>query len=120
MAGTLVTDRIESDASYASSITVASPMVVSNTINMTGGSFTSSVGIGTNSPNALLHINGSQVGIRVTSNTSAVVHIRGDSGANSFLYFAESGVGERGLLGYAAASGDLVYRSDSSNFSNGT
>jgi hypothetical protein len=34
MAGTIVTDRIESDASYASSITVASPMVVSNTISL--------------------------------------------------------------------------------------
>jgi len=45
MAGTLVTDRIESDASYASSITVASPLVVSNTINMTGGSFTGNVNI---------------------------------------------------------------------------
>jgi hypothetical protein len=54
MAGTIVTDRIESDASYASSITVASPMVVSNTINMTGGSFTSNVGIGTNTPKTRL------------------------------------------------------------------
>jgi hypothetical protein len=45
VAGTIITDRIESDASYASSITVASPMVVSNTINMTGGSITGNVNI---------------------------------------------------------------------------
>jgi hypothetical protein len=43
MAGTIVVDRLESDASYASSINVASPMVVSNTINMTGGSITGNV-----------------------------------------------------------------------------
>ena len=43
MAGTIVTDRIESDASYASSITVASPMVVSNTISMTNGNITGNV-----------------------------------------------------------------------------
>lgn len=34
MAGTIVVDRLESDASYASSINVASPMVISNTITM--------------------------------------------------------------------------------------
>ena len=32
MAGTIVVDRLESDASYASSINVASPLVVSNTV----------------------------------------------------------------------------------------
>ncbi len=45
MAGTIIVDRLESDASYASSINVASPMVVSNTINMTGGSITGNVNI---------------------------------------------------------------------------
>jgi hypothetical protein len=34
MAGTIVVDRLESDASYASSINVASPLVVSNTISI--------------------------------------------------------------------------------------
>jgi hypothetical protein len=58
MAGTIVTDRIESDASYASSITVASPMVVSNTINMTGGSFTGNVNI--NSGTLFLNQNNSE------------------------------------------------------------
>jgi hypothetical protein len=38
VAGTIITDRIESDASYASSITVASPMVVSNTFAIPSGS----------------------------------------------------------------------------------
>ena len=34
MAGIIVVDRIESDASYASSINVASPLVISNTLSM--------------------------------------------------------------------------------------
>jgi hypothetical protein len=48
MAGTIIVDRLESDASYASSINVASPMIVSNTINMTGGSITGNVVFDTN------------------------------------------------------------------------
>jgi len=43
MAGTIVVDRLESDASYASSINIASPIVISNTItgnvNIDNGSF---------------------------------------------------------------------------------
>jgi hypothetical protein len=74
MAGTIVTDRIESDASYASSITVASPMVVSNTISMTNGNITGNVnfdsgllvvnetnnrvGVGTNSPSCKFDLHG--------------------------------------------------------------
>jgi hypothetical protein len=34
MAGTIVTDRIESDASYASSVNIASPLVIANTLTM--------------------------------------------------------------------------------------
>jgi hypothetical protein len=37
MAGTLVTDRIESDASYPSSINIASPVIVSNTFAFPAG-----------------------------------------------------------------------------------
>lgn len=48
MAGTIVTDRIESDASYASSINIASPLVIANTISMAGGSFTSNVNFSSN------------------------------------------------------------------------
>jgi hypothetical protein len=34
MSGTIVVDRIESDASYASSINIASPLIISNIVNM--------------------------------------------------------------------------------------
>lgn len=74
MAGTIVTDRIESDASYASSINIASPLVIANTISMTNGAITGNlnidsntvfvnqvnnrVGIGTGTPLEVLHVNG--------------------------------------------------------------
>lgn len=75
MAGTIVTDRIESDASYASSINIASPMVVSNTLTMgsaaaiTGNvnidngvlfvdGVNNRVGVGTSNPNTLMQIVG--------------------------------------------------------------
>ena len=38
MAGTIVVDRLESDASYASSINIASPVIVSNTFAFPAGS----------------------------------------------------------------------------------
>ena len=38
MAGTIVVDRLESDASYASSINIASPVIVSNTFALPAGS----------------------------------------------------------------------------------
>ena len=73
MAGTIITDRIESDASYASSITVASPLVVSNTISLgsaaaiTGNlnidngtlfvdSVNNRIGVGTQNPSANLDV----------------------------------------------------------------
>jgi hypothetical protein len=40
MAGTIVVDRLESDASYASSINIASPVIVSNTFAFPAGSNT--------------------------------------------------------------------------------
>ena len=91
MAGTIVVDRIESDASYASNINVASQITFSNTVNFgitsvapvagfyspstNNVAFTTAstermriasdgkVGIGTSSPNANFQVNG---GIQVT------------------------------------------------------
>jgi hypothetical protein len=80
------------------------------------------VGIGTVSPQNPLHVIGTGGGsaIRVSDSVNASINIRGDSGANSFLYFAETLVGERGIIGYQAGSGDLVYRSAANSFANGT
>jgi hypothetical protein len=53
MAGTIVTDRIESDATYASKIELASPVEVSNTFTATGGVDTNALSVaGNNISNA--------------------------------------------------------------------
>jgi len=53
MAGTIVTDRIESDATYNSKIELASPVEVSNTFTATGGVNTNALSVaGNNIPNA--------------------------------------------------------------------
>jgi hypothetical protein len=75
MAGTIVVDRLESDASYASSINVASPMVISNTISM--GSAAAISG-NVNIDSGLLFVNAvtNRVGINTTTlaaNTSLCV-----------------------------------------------
>jgi hypothetical protein len=77
VAGTIVTDRIESDASYASSITVASPMVVSNTLTM--GSAAAISG-NVNIDSGLLFVDGvnNRVGIG-TQNPSVGLDVRSQS-----------------------------------------
>lgn len=47
------------------------------------------------------------------------LHLRSNSGFGSYIYWAENGVAERGILGFNAGSGDLVYRSGTSNFFQG-
>lgn len=78
MAGIIVVDRIESDASYASSINVASPMVVSNTLTMASSSRVSGdIIVGTTrsaNTSARIEVSGTNVDagllVRQTSNTS--------------------------------------------------
>jgi hypothetical protein len=60
MAGTIIVDRIESDASYASSINVAAQVTFSNTVSFSSAtSISSNVGIGSSSPRARVDVNGS-------------------------------------------------------------
>lgn len=97
MAGTIVADIIQSDQSYPSSINIASPMIVSNTINMSNGSLTGNVnfdsgtlfvdsvnnrvGIGTQNPVVGLQVtNPSGSGqIRVVSSGGDIVQVISDS-----------------------------------------
>ena len=60
MAGTIIVDRIESDASYASTINVAAQVTFSNTVSFSSAtSISSNVGIGSSSPRARVDVNGS-------------------------------------------------------------
>jgi len=106
MAGTIICDRIESDASFPSSINIASPIIVSNTFAIPAGSVgapalspvgdtntgiyfpaadeigistngverirvisTGGVGIGTSSPNDLIHGAGNNAYLRLSRTT---------------------------------------------------
>lgn len=46
--------------------------------------------------------------------------VRSDSASPALLSFTEVGVADRGVIGYAAASGDLVYRGSAFSISSGT
>ncbi len=75
------------------------------------------VGIGVQSPIWPLTVNGT---ITSGGNGDQRIHLRPDAGYSGYVYWAESGVAERGILGFSAGSGDLVYRSGSYDFSTGS
>lgn len=74
------------------------------------------VGIGNLGPIWPLTVNGT---VALSGNQDQVLHIRPDSGFAGYIQWAESGVAEKGLLGFNSGSGDLVYRSSANNFTNG-
>jgi hypothetical protein len=75
------------------------------------------VGIGTQSPIWPLTVNGA---IALSGDVDQILHLRPSNGHAGYVYWAESGVAERGILGFNAGSGDLIYRSGAYNFSSGT
>lgn len=80
MAGTIITDRIESDASYASSITVASPMVVANTISMSGAGGSISGNVNFDSGTLFVDSVNNRVGVGGITNPSDPLHVVKSSG----------------------------------------
>ncbi|WP_440880840.1 hypothetical protein [Tenacibaculum sp. C7A-26P2] len=52
------------------------------------------------------------------SNNDQVLHLRPNSGNSGYIYWAENGVAERGILGFKKGSRDLVYASGGFNFDN--
>jgi hypothetical protein len=113
VAGTIIVDRLESDASYASSINVASPLVVSNTISLgSAAAITGNVNIdsglifvdainnrvgigGLTNPAAALDITGS-VFVRGSTNPGnatnrVVIDYNGNSGVANFSANSTSG-----------------------------
>jgi hypothetical protein len=52
------------------------------------------------------------------STSDQVLHLRPNSGNSGYIYWAESGVAERGILGFEKGSKDLVYASGGFDFTN--
>ena len=75
MAGTIIADVIQSDQSYPSSINIASPLVVSNTINMSNGSLTGNVNF--DSGTLFVDAVNDRVGIGGITNPAAALDITG-------------------------------------------
>jgi hypothetical protein len=122
MAGTIICDRIESDASFPSSINIASPMIVSNTITMgsaasisgdvnfdSGTLFVDSinnrVGVGTNTPVNNLHINGNFAIAKIQSTTNSGAQLRFENTQTSSTGFV---VG----LGGSTEGDGIIYHQD--------
>lgn len=124
MAGTIVVDRLESDASYASSINVASPMVISNTITM-GSSAAITGNVNIDNGTLFVNQNNNRVGVGgITNpsnfldvNTSISITENGVASANTDLsLFSRFSDNQRGYVTFKAESkssgaSDLVIRS---------
>jgi hypothetical protein len=129
MAGTIVTDRIESDASYASSITVASPMVVSNTLTM-GSAAVISGNVNIDNGTLFVNQNNNRVGVGgITNpanfldvNTAITITENGVASSNTSLeLYSRFSDNQRGYVilkaeSNSSGSSDLVVRSRN-NFS---
>jgi hypothetical protein len=95
MAGTIVTDRIESDATYDSKIDIASPIVMTNgaisgNVNFDSGtlfvdSINDRIGMGTTSPTSSLYI------LRNTGNTGVTLESSGSGGQLAIIEATRSG-----------------------------
>jgi len=85
VAGTIIVDRLESDASYASSINVASPLVVSNTISLgSAAAITGNVNI--DNGTLFVNQNNNRVGIGGITNPSNWLDV------NNSISITENGV----------------------------
>ena len=131
MAGTIVVDRIESDASYASTINVAGQITFSNTVNFgitsvipVAGFYspstnnlafttastermridpTGKVGIGTASPTGTLHIASSAPAIFIQDTDGAT------TAATGYIDFIDSSASRIGYIGYASTLNSDLY-----------
>jgi hypothetical protein len=57
--------------------------------------------------------------VRISGSNNQILHLRPNSGYSGYIYWAENGVAERGILGFKAGSGDLIYRSGANTFTSG-
>ena len=115
MAGTIIVDRIESDASYASSINVAAQVTFSNTVNFGVSSVAPTAGVYSPSTNNLAFTTASTERVRVDSGgnvsvgaTSTVGKLNVTGNDNAHLYLKQNNTDNGWLFG--ASSADGVFR----------
>ena len=114
MAGTIVVDRIESDASYASTINVAGQITFSNTVNFGVSSATPVAGVYSPSTNNLAFTTASTERVRVDAGgnvsigaTSTVGKLNVTGNDNSHLYLKQNNIDNGWLFGTSSADGVL-------------
>ncbi|MDP6715258.1 MAG: hypothetical protein QF368_11600, partial [SAR202 cluster bacterium] len=74
------------------------------------------VGIGADNPTNKLQVHGR---ISVRNTDDAVLQLVANKGSDSYIHWVEDEVDQRGVLGFAKGSYDLVYRVQASNLTNG-
>ena len=139
MAGTIIVDRIESDASYASSINVAAQVTFSNTINFGVSSVAPTAGVYSPTTNTLAFTTASTERMRIDSagnvgigtlSPGANLEVKGSSGQNIYVSYTagsqlrlksdsgNSGVGTTGStpLLFLMNNGEVGQFDTSSNF----
>jgi len=118
MAGTIICDRIESDASFPSSINIASPIIVSNTFAIPAGSVgapalspvgdtntgiyfpaADAIGISTNGVDRIRVTSAGNVGIGTSSPNRLLTLSRDVSGVTNFISLAPTTNGENDTYG---------------------
>jgi hypothetical protein len=139
MAGTIIVDRIESDASYASSINVAAQVTFSNTVNFGVSSVAPVAGVYSPTTNNLAFTTASTERMRIdsagnvgigTASPGANLEVKGSSGQNIYVSYTagsqlrlksdsgNSGVGTTGStpLLFLMNNGEVGQFDTSSNF----
>lgn len=118
MAGTIVVDRLESDASYASSINVASPMVISNTITMgssaaiTGGPLyiANNVGIGVTT---IANPSSSRRTLQISNGTNGgMIYLQNSTTENNNPRIFSEGTLDLGLASGVTTGNVKIYTND--------
>jgi hypothetical protein len=112
MAGTIIVDRIESDASYASTINVAAQVTFSNTVNFGVSSVAPTAGVYSPSTNNLAFTTASTERVRVDSGgnvsigaTSTVGKLNVTGNDNAHLYLKQNNIDNGWLFGTSSVDG---------------
>jgi len=127
MAGTIVTDRIESDASYASSVNIASPLVIANTLTM-GSAASISGNVNIDSGLIFVDAVNNRVGIgTINPQSNYILDVRGNmrlgdgtTNEQDMEFFSANGKWQMGTNNLAAGTNQTnifyIYDSNASSY----